>query len=162
MQDWRARLEHWIRVWDRLPEETRHCFGIHPPLGAAWPEGLATCTALSDLYARCNGGTFGSYGISQMAYLSDPSGGWLAHRLDLDLKPSRWLEFGGHDYGHALWWDADADEVMLCIVDNDEPEQLGQTMEEFLTRLFFPPMGSENEEIQFWAAALAEADKLAS
>lgn len=161
MRDWRARLEHWIRVWDRLPEEIRGWGEFRPPSGAAWPEGLATCPALSDFYARCDGGSFGLWSLSPLAELTDPAGGWLVkHCLFLDLEPGQWLEFGDHMYGHALWWDANTDEVMVCSGDDMEPHRLDETMEEFLTRLFHPFAQAEGEETRFWAAALAEAEKL--
>lgn len=162
MPDWRVRLENWVRVWDRLPELIRDCYPVKPPSKAAWRKGLPICTALSDLYARCNGGTFEGFDLSRVTKLTDPSAGALADFLKLDLKPGRWLELGYHHDGHALWWDSDTDQVTLCTGDDYEPQRLGWTMEDFLVRLFYPSTTALSAETQFWAAALAKADKLSA
>jgi hypothetical protein len=161
MRDWRLRLATWVRVRDRLPELTRDCFEIRPPSGAPWPKGVPACVALSDLYGLCDGGTFGDYSLSAVAELADPSTGWLAGSPGLDLKPGRWAELGSHEYGHALLWDAQADEVMLYSPDDEEPRRLHRTVEEFLTRLFYPSARASSEATKLWLAALAEADGLA-
>jgi hypothetical protein len=160
MRDWRLRLARWAKAWDRLPELTRDCFEIRPPSGTAWPKEVPTCAALSDLYALCDGGTFGAYTLSAVAELADPSTGWLAGSPGLDLKSGKWVDLGSHEYGHTLLWDAEADEVMLYSPDDEEPRRLRRTMEEFLTRLFYPSAKASNQATRLWLAALTEAETL--
>jgi len=161
MRDWRARLEMWVDVWDRLEELTRDCFPVSRSSGLPWPVGLPTCPALTDFYARCDGGTFGAYLVSPVSGLGDPSAGWLAGSPGPDLSHGRWVEFGSHEFGHTLLWNADADEVMLYSPDDEEPRRLKRTMEAFLERLFYPSAKASNETTVMWAGALAEAEAVA-
>jgi hypothetical protein len=85
---------------------------------------------------------------------------WLAGSPGLDLKPGRWIEFGNHEYGHSLLWDADADEVLLYSADDEAPRGTKRSMERFLRGLFSPPADADNETIRMWYEALAESDKL--
>jgi hypothetical protein len=160
MRNWRERLDRWARNWDRLPEATRDSFAIRKPSTLGWPPELPQCAPLTEFYTRCDGGTFGRYDLSAKADLADPSNGWLADSPGLDLKPGRWIEFGNHEYGHQLLWDADADEVMLYSSDDEEPRRFKRSMERFLQGLFSPPADAENETIRMWFAALAESDEL--
>jgi hypothetical protein len=150
-----------VQVWERLPELTRDCFEVRPLSGGTWPQHVPACAALSDLYALCDGGTFGPYSLSALAELTDPSTGWLAGSAGLDLEAKKWVELGSHEYGHALLWDAQADEVVLYSPDDEEARRLGRTMDEFLTRMFYPSKKASNETTLLWLAALTEADELA-
>jgi hypothetical protein len=162
MKDWRTRLENWVHVWGQLEELTRDCFPVNPAADAVWPAGLPACPALSDFYARCDGGTFGPYELAPLAELTDPSSGWLAGSPGLELKPGCWLEFGSHEYGHALLWAADIDEVLLYSPNDEETRRSKRTMEEFLGRLFLPSAKASNETCQLWAEALTEAEQVAN
>lgn len=161
MRDWRTRLDRWVRVWDQLPELTRDCFPVRPPVNTAWPAGLPSCPALADFYARCGGGTFGAYSVCSVAELQDPAAdAWLADSPGLDPKPGRWILFAHHEHGHVVVWDADADDVLLYSPDDMASRRLGRTMAGFLERLFYPSAKASNETTQMWAEALAEADRL--
>ncbi len=163
MRDWKARLEQWVRVWDELSELTRDCFEVRSPVRSNWPAALPTCPTLVDFYARCDGGTFGSYDISPVSELEDPSAGSLADSPGLEmLKPGRSIQFGNHEFGHFLLWDADADEVLLYSPDDEEPQRLKRTIAQFVERLLYPSQTAAEDEDdgtnEMWIEALAEAD----
>ncbi len=159
MRDWRPRLDRWIQVWDRLPELTQDCFAVRPA-GRGWPSDLPACPALGDLYARCDGGTFGAYTFVPVAELAAVAG-WLANSPGLEAVSGQLLQVGNHEYGHCLLWDTAVDEVVLYSPDDEAPRRLGRTMERFLGRLFHPSATASSETTQLWAEALAEADKIA-
>jgi hypothetical protein len=163
MRDWQAKLDHWVRVWGRLPELTQDCFPLHPSSGIALPPALRSCAALADFYSRCDGGRFGAYDLSRMAELRDLAADeWLASSPGLErMKPGGCLALGGHEFGHILLWDRDADQILLYSPDDMAPRRLRRTMAAFLERLFYPSAKASNESVQMWAEALAEADKVA-
>lgn len=160
MRDWKAALDKWTRAWEGLSELTRDCFDVRQPIRFTWNSALPNCPALADFYARCNGGTFGSFDISSVDELNDPSD-WLADSLGEELTPGRWLQFGNHQFGHHLLWDADADEVLLYSPDDDEPERLKQTVAQFFERLLNPSKKTkdyeDDETNEMWMEALQEA-----
>jgi hypothetical protein len=161
MRDWKSKLETWIHAWDDLPELTRDCFPIRRPVTVPWKSDLPSCPTLIDFYTRCDGGTFGSFDISSMTELNDPSSECLADSPGLQLKPGRWIQFGNHNFGHHLLWDADADEVVLYSPDDEEPTRLKQTMSEFFDRLLHPSKKTmeyeDDESNAMWIEALKEA-----
>jgi hypothetical protein len=159
VEDWRTRLDHWIRARDRLPEVTRECFPIRPPT-EGWPVGVPRCPALADLYARCDGGTFGPFEFLPASEVSDTAHGPLAEAVGLEGGPGQWIHFGSHEYGHFALWHVATDQVALYSPDDLEPCPEGRT-EVFLLQLFHPSAEASAGATQFWAEALAEADDLA-
>ena len=103
-EDWRSRLERWIRARDRLSEMTRECFPIRPPAGG-WPASLPRCSALADPYLRCDGGTFGPFDFVSAGEVTDAAAGPLAVAAGLNPVPGRWFHIGSHKYGHFVLWD---------------------------------------------------------
>lgn len=163
---WKDRLENWVSVWDQLSEQAQDCFPVSRPVTRdgenAWPEDLPNCPTLLDFYARCDGGRFGSYTLLPLAELCDPSDDeWLEGMPGLELTEGKWIEFGNHDFGHALWWDSDADEVVLYNPDDEEPTRLKRTIDQFVERLFHPTKKTtddeDDESIAMWIEALQEA-----
>lgn len=165
MHDWKTKLEKWVSGWNQLSELTQDCFPVRPPVpregDGNWPEDLPSCPILVEFYARCDGGRFGSYTLSPLAELSDPSSGWLADSPGLELTQGRWIEFGDHEFGHALLWDADADEVVIYSPDDEEPSRLKRTMSQFIERLLNPSQKTADDEDDesnaMWIEALDEA-----
>jgi hypothetical protein len=103
--------------------------------------------------------------VEPLAEASDPSSGEFADSPGLELTRGRWIQFGYHEYGHALLWDADADEVVLYSPDDEEPSRLKRTIAQFVERLFYPSETTSEEEVdasnEMWIEALKEADDLA-
>ena len=117
MRDWKSKLDKWIQAWQDLSELTRDCFPIRRPITVAWKSALPNCPTLTGFYALCDGGTFGSFDVSSVTELNDPSSGSLADSPGLELKPGRGIQFGNHYFGHYLLWDADVDEIVLYSPD---------------------------------------------
>jgi hypothetical protein len=162
MHDWKSRLAQWIHAWEDLSELTQDCFPIRRPIQFAWKPALPKCPTLADFYALCDGGKFGSFDISSVTELNDPSSGWLADSPGLELKPGRWIQFGNHEFGHHLLWDADADEVVLYSPDDEEPTRTKQTISQFIERLLYPSKKTmeweDDESNGMWIEALKEAE----
>lgn len=165
MRDWEGKLENWVQVWDQLSESTRDCFPISRPSGNSWPAALPSCPTLIEFYARCDGGTFGTYTVGPLAEVSDPSSGEWSDSPGLELTPGRWIQFGYHEYGHTLLWDADNDEVVIYSPDDEEPSRLKRSMAQFLERLLYPSRATTEDEDdnsnEMWIEALQEAQDLA-
>jgi hypothetical protein len=165
VRDWKTKLEKWVSAWDQLSELTKDCFPVRRPVARDdennWPADLPRCPTLVDFYSRCDGGRFGSYTLLPLAEVDDPSTGWLADSPGLEVKAGRWIQFGDHEFGHALLWDADADEVVLYSPDDEEPRRLKRTMLQFIERLLYPSKKTtedeDDESNEMWIEALEEA-----
>src|SRR5262245_29709506 len=94
-----------------LPEMSRACFPVSPPVNYEWQNERLRCKTLLEFYSVCDGEEIGSYSISSLTALEDPSSEWLADSPGLNLKPGRWLILGDHEFGHRRLWDARRDSL---------------------------------------------------
>ncbi len=162
-----AEVRNWRELLARLVAAAGtdlyplNVFEVKPPSGQPWPRKLASCPALKDFYALCDGGDLSlQYKFLPLAELADETRRWADELpgLSSDDLPYRltakMVVLGENCDGAILVWDGKADRVSTLYWRGGDWEPTGLSFDEFAAALFTDPASVNADDL--WTEALGQ------